>query len=64
MKMLKISECHSNNLCVDCDNEECLHCGDISADCPKYHCDNDIMLDCNHCEFIKNYQKEYRKSLG
>ena len=61
--MIKISECHSNKLCVDCDNEECLHCGDISADCPKYHCDNDIMLDCNHCEFIRNYQKEYRKSL-
>ncbi len=60
--MLKISECHSNNLCIDCDNWECSHCGDIAADCPKYSCDNDIKLDCNHCEFIKDFQKEYRKS--
>ena len=58
--MLKLSECNSNNLCIDCDNWECSRCGDIAADCPKYHCDNDTH-DCNNCAFIKQYQQDMRK---
>lgn len=58
--MLELFECKRDNLCVDCDDEKCKHCGDIAADCPKYHCDNNIILDCKHCAFIKNYQKNFR----
>lgn len=58
--MLKLSECNRDNLCVDCDDKKCNHCGDIGADCPKYQCDNDITLDCNHCAFIKDYQEKFR----
>lgn len=58
--MLKLSECNRKNLCVDCDNKECLHHGKVEADCPKYHCDNDTH-DCNNCAFIKQYQQDMRK---
>jgi hypothetical protein len=30
------------------------------ADCPKYGCDNNKQDDCEHCEFIKQYQTEMR----
>lgn len=53
------SECHRNNLCVDCDNTKCWHCGNIEADCPKWICDSD--LDCDNCSFIKEFQESERK---
>jgi hypothetical protein len=61
MNEVKISECYRKNLCVDCDNTECLHCGDTMADCPKYGCDNNKQDDCEHCDFIKQYQTEMRE---
>lgn len=57
--MLIIKECNHNNLCVDCDNHECLHHGKIECDCPKYICNNEIH-DCNKCTFIKEYQIQMR----
>ena len=32
--MIKLSECNRKNLCVDCNNKECLHHGKVEADCP------------------------------
>lgn len=58
--MVTIRECERDNLCVDCDNLECLGAGDVGADCPKYHCDNDVVLDCENCTFIREYQQAMR----
>ena len=55
-----LSECTRNNLCVDCDEEKCLHHGQKEADCPKYHCDN-ATGDCSRCPFLKRYVKEMRE---
>ena len=61
--MLTIDECTRNNLCVDCDDKDCLHVGKIRSDCPKYHCDREDSLyeQCDTCEFIKKYQEDMRK---
>jgi len=61
--MVKISECHMNNLCVDCDNDKCYLAGEIISDCPKYHCDRDKehLQDCKSCDFIKEFQESERK---
>lgn len=48
-----IRECHRVNWCVDCDDNKCLHHGKIGADCPKWECDNENILDCENCDFIK-----------
>ena len=50
-------------LCVDCDNTECVFCGQKSADCPKWKCDRptECMYDCDHCGFIDHYIKEMRR---
>lgn len=59
--MLQIDECERENLCVDCNNNECLHAGQIIADCPKYHCDNPKGIhECEKCDFIKEYQNAMR----
>lgn len=57
--MLKMSECKRNNLCIDCDNTQCMLAGKIISDCPKYNCDNNNQ--CETCNFIKEFQKEERK---
>lgn len=59
-----ISTCKKDILCVDCDDEHCIHQGKLHSDCPKYYCDNDAVHDCEHCEFMKNYVTEYRANLG
>lgn len=65
--MLKIKTCHRQNTCVNYNNNECLHAGNIEADCPKYHCDNKIAQDCKNCEFIKQHiaamRKEYQSHV-
>lgn len=59
--MLNLSVCNRDNLCVDCDSEKCILAGEIMSDCPKYHCDNDMIHDCEHCEFIRELQEEMRE---
>lgn len=59
--MTSISVCKKNNLCVDCKETRCYHCGKLSADCPKYWCDNVKTMDCENCEFIREYVKNARK---
>lgn len=49
---VQLSICNKDCFCVNCDSTTCLRAGDIGADCPKYHCDN--QMDCENCEFIKN----------
>ena len=60
MHDIQLNTCTENVLCVDCKNTTCLHAGKIMADCPKYKCDNDILLDCEHCQFIKQLTKTIR----
>lgn len=58
-----ISTCNKNTLCVDCTSTTCSHAGEISADCPKYKCDNEIPLDCENCQWIKDYINITRNEL-
>lgn len=62
MPEIQLSTCTKNTLCVDCKDTTCLHAGKISADCPKYKCDNDVLLDCENCKFIRQLIKTIRKN--
>lgn len=64
-KMLTLSECTRNNLCVDCDSKTCLHAGKLIADCPKYHCDRegDFFEHCESCMFLKEFQKKWCENM-
>ena len=63
---VKIGLCYRKNLCIDCDNTRCGHCGQILADCPKYRCDRPpgFIEDCETCEFLQEYQKDMREYYG
>ena len=61
--MLSFEECKRDNLCVDCDDEKCLHAGKAMSDCPKYTCDNKIMHDCTNCEFLKDFTQKYKEHM-
>lgn len=62
MNGLQLDTCTKDILCVDCRDTTCLHAGEIMSDCPKYKCDNDVLLDCEHCKFIKQLTKTIRKN--
>lgn len=53
----KMSICTHDGPCVSC-KENCWSAGDIEADCPKYYCDRSGGMDCERCEFLKQYLKE------
>jgi hypothetical protein len=61
--MFTLGECKRNNLCVDCENNKCTLAGKILSDCPKYKCDRkgEDFLNCETCEFIKDFQRSMRK---
>lgn len=59
--MITLSKCTRQNTCYDCDNESCWNHGDKEADCPKYRCDNEKFLDCDHCSFIDGFIEEMRE---
>ena len=56
-----LKTCRKDILCFDCDDEECMLSGKAMHDCPKYECDNDILYDCNNCDFIKEHQRKFRE---
>jgi len=60
---IEIGLCDRKNLCIDCDNTRCGHCGQLLADCPKYRCDRPpgLIEDCGTCEFLQEYQKDMRE---
>lgn len=62
--MFTLKECTRKNLCVDCDDKECYHAGQLIADCPKYRCDrNGVLFEhCESCSFLRKYQEEMRKN--
>lgn len=62
MNEIQLDTCTKNILCVDCRDTTCLHAGKIMADCPKYKCDNDVLLDCEHCKFLKQLTKTIRRN--
>lgn len=62
--MITLTECIRQNTCYDCDNERCAFHGDKEADCPKYHCDNAVLLDCDHCSFIDGFIRDMRKEYA
>lgn len=60
---ITVDICNRNNLCVDCDNKECWHCGDKIADCPRYpqYCAREKIADsCDDCTWIDKYIEEIR----
>lgn len=57
---MELKVCKENKLCKDCIKIKCLHANDNGADCPKWTCDNKKPMDCDHCSFIKEYQKDMR----
>ena len=56
--MVDFSECTRTNFCVDCDDPHCIFAGDVEADCPKWKCDNNPIMDCERCEFLKEYKRK------
>lgn len=60
--MHNLLSCEKDVLCVDCKDEDCLLSGKTMSDCPKYDCDNKPLYDCEHCDFIKQYQKNFREN--
>lgn len=49
---VKLSLCKRKNTCYECDNKECLRCGDIEQDCPLIHCQSDG--NCKECIYNEN----------
>lgn len=59
--MVNLSVCNRDNLCIDCDDEFCYHAGSAEPDCPIFIADVTCGdTDCNHCEFIREFQEEMR----
>lgn len=56
-----LCECGNKVLCVDCTDEKCFFSGKTMSDCPRYGCNNKPMYDCEHCETVKQYQKNFRE---
>lgn len=59
--MLTITTCTRQNLCVDCDNTSCKHCGDKVADCPQYPTLCNMSESCDECTWIDTWTEEQRK---
>ena len=59
--MLTMADCHRPTTCYDCTEESCLFHGDKGADCPKYHCDNAVLNDCENCSFIDAFIDDMRQ---
>ncbi len=57
MRKMEIKECTRDNFCFECDNKNCVFCGDIGAECPKYKCDmpEPMRYECEKCPWIRNY---------
>ena len=56
-----IRVCKRENTCYMCDDPECRKCGDIEADCGRYHCINKVfnINDCYTCKYNANtFEKE------
>ena len=60
--MLKLKGvCRRQNLCVDCDDNECVFAGHIEADCPEYDCKH--FGACDKCWFVHRYIADMRKKV-
>lgn len=57
--------CKRDNLCVECDDLNCLRAGDPGQDCPRYHCiystEDPSFLECEKCLWLKGYIQELKK---
>lgn len=58
--MIHMGHCYRENLCVDCDSEDCIFAGNIEADCPALKCLNPDK-ECKDCEFLKEYVAKWRE---
>ena len=65
MMDVKISECHSNNLCIDCDDKKCWYAGKLIADCPLWRCnrEGELFEDCESCELLKQIHVAKKQQL-
>ena len=59
-----LTDCTRPTTCYDCTNESCWHHGKKEADCPKYHCDNAVLDDCENCSFIDAFIEDMRQVYG
>ena len=54
---MDIRKCDRNNMCYECDNTDCMNCGQKSSDCPKMECDNpNGLFNCDDCSFFSEYE--------
>jgi len=56
---VRITICNKDSFCKDCKDEECLHAGEIIADCPKWKCDQSTS--CKTCNFIQDYYNSFKR---
>ena len=59
----QLKECKRHNLCIDCDEKECLLAGKLISDCPMYTCNRKGKQyeDCESCELLKQLHAERRR---
>lgn len=58
--MLRLKPCNRKNLCIDCDNTNCLHAGDYGADCPFWICQVPGTK-CSRCKLRKQIIKQLKE---
>lgn len=61
--MIGMGLCYRDNLCIDCDSEDCGLAGDITADCPAWRCQHTDKK-CEDCELLKDYVDTWRREHG
>ncbi len=63
MSDVRIRVCNRDILCADCDDKNCLHAGELIADCPLWYCNrqDEQFEDCKTCELMRDIRAEYRR---
>jgi len=59
----RIRVCRRGIPCIDCDDQNCWHAGQLIANCPLWCCNRtgERLEDCETCELMQDFLEEYRR---